>query len=197
MRFATRILLGVAAATALAVAAPVAASADTTVSASAQALTDPTTTSWGSYYSADHRAKANGEVSVEEKRHKKWYTKKYVKWEKKCWWKNGKKICKPVRKTHTVRKFKWVETDHFTVDSTLYNKKAWGSSRSRCSWETFKVVKFDGSVDFESFKNCQRRPVDHSFSGTDAERIQVQVSRGNSHRPTSRFGGWNTIYSAA
>ncbi|MDF5757036.1 hypothetical protein [Spongiactinospora sp. TRM90649] len=197
MRFVTRILVGVGAATAFAVAAPAAAGAAVApASAPVSASATPTTTQWGPYFSADHKAKAKGEVSVEKKSSKVYYKKKHVKWVKKCWWQHGKKLCKPVKKVWWTKHVKWVHNYYFTVDSTLSNHKTWGPSRYRCGWETFKVVKFDGSSYFESFRNCHKFPKEYTFEGKDAKQIFVQVSRGNFHSPKGRFGGWNQIYSA-
>ncbi|MFI0419831.1 hypothetical protein [Spongiactinospora sp. 9N601] len=198
MRFVSRILIGIGAATAIAVAAPVAANATVVPAAGATAGTAATgTTQWGPYYSSDHKAKASGEVGVERRNHKIYYKKKHTKWVKHCWWHKGTKKCKPVKKVWWTKHSKWVRGNHFTVDSKLSNHKRWGDRRYRCAWETFKVETFDGSSYHRSFDNCGRYPERHSFDGKNAERISVKVSRGNGHSPKGGSGGWHEIYSAS
>src|SRR5690606_26340838 len=94
VRFASRLLIGVAAAATVAVAAPAAAGATTTAgttaaSAKAGAYFD----NWGPYFSADHKAKAAGYVKVTKKSYKEWHWKTFWVTKKVCKWHNGKKKC--------------------------------------------------------------------------------------------------------
>ncbi|GAA3547524.1 hypothetical protein GCM10022419_029720 [Nonomuraea rosea] len=193
MHFAARVILGVTAATMVAVAAPVAADATATPATSA---TTSHKTFWGPYHSSDHKAAASGSVTVDQKRSKHWtwkwaLVKKWVcKKDRK-----GDRHCKWVVKK--VKKWTWEwRTDHFhTVHSTLTNDKWWG--KRKCAWETFKVVNKDGSAFFKSFANCSKRPKDFSLSGKNAAHIYVDVSRGDRHRPTGYHSGWKDVYVAA
>ncbi|MFG1702140.1 hypothetical protein ACFLIM_03005 [Nonomuraea sp. M3C6] len=80
MRFVSRILIGVAAATVVAIGAPVAANATAT---SAPSTTHFYDADWGPYFSSDHKAKASGHVTVDQKRFKHWFWKwvPVKKWE--------------------------------------------------------------------------------------------------------------------
>lgn len=187
MRFVSRILIGVAAATAVAIAAPVAASATTPASYEA---------GWGAYFSTDHDAKAQGHVSVDQKKYKDWYWKTY--WVKKrvCWKDaDGHKKCKWVTQKVKKHKWEWKYEDVFTVRSKLTNDKWWG--RNRCAWEVFKVVTGEGDTYVKRFKNCGESPKHFSFSGTDAAHIYVDVSRGRAWGPTGKHSGWKDVYHAA
>lgn len=199
MRFVSRILIGVAAATALAVGAPAAANA---AAAPATATATATTSAssyydadWGPYYSSNHKAKAEGHVTVEKQAYKHWYWKTYKKKVLFCWKDNdGKKHCKWVWKTFKKKVYVWKHKYHFTVDSKLHNDKWWGNRKYVCAWETFKVVGFDGSTSFKSFKNCSKHPVEYSFDGWNAAHIYVDVSRGNYHSPKGHHSGWQDVY---
>ncbi|GIH93682.1 hypothetical protein ACFFMN_21315 [Planobispora siamensis] len=198
MRFVTRILAGAGVAALLAIGAPVAANAATAPAATTSTATDPYFhDSWGPYFSSNHKSEAEGEVTVHKKSYKQWYWKKYYKVVKKCWWKDGKKHCKWVKTWHKKKVWKWAHEYPFTVDSKLTNHKWWGKHRFSCAWETFKVVNFDDSVYYKSFKNCDKHSKYYSFSGKDAKSISVQVSRGNHHEPKGYFGGWQHVYSQA
>ncbi|MFC4120232.1 hypothetical protein [Nonomuraea zeae] len=188
MRFVARVILGVTAATMVAVAAPVAANATATSATSA-------TDSWGPYFSSDHKAAAEGHVTVVKKRFKhwswkwalvkKWVCKKDHKGDRRCEW-----VVKKVKKW----KWEWRTDDFYNVHSRLTNDKWWG--KRKCAWETFKVVNKDGSAFFKSFVNCSKHPKDFSFSGKNAAHIYVDVSRGDRHRPTGYHSGWQDVYAA-
>ncbi|GGS49121.1 hypothetical protein GCM10010156_04730 [Planobispora rosea] len=202
MRFVTRFLVGAGVATLLALGAPVAANASTETAAAPAKATSTVTPpyfhdTWGPYYSANHKAEAEGEVTVHKNSYKKWYWKKYSKVVKKCYWKNGKKKCVWVKTWHKKKVWKWVHDYPFTVDSKLTNHKWWGKWRFHCAWETFKVVNFDDSVYYKSFKNCTKHSKYYSFDGKDAKAIYVQVGRGNPNEPKGYFGGWEHVYSQA
>ncbi|SDJ79206.1 hypothetical protein [Nonomuraea jiangxiensis] len=204
MRFVSRILIGVAAATVVAIGAPVAANASTTSATSATDYSDD----WGPYFSSDHKAKASGHVSVDQKRFKHWFwkwvpVKKWVceddhkgkddhkakgehKGEKDCHW-----VVKKVKK-HT---WEWRYESFYTVHSTLQNNKWWG--KRNCAWETFKVVNLDGSSYFKSFSNCSKRAKEFSFFGRNAAHIYVDVSTGPRHGPSGYHSGWEDVYHAA
>lgn len=188
MRFATRILIGVAAASMVAVAAPAAASATTTTSASASY------DSWGPYHSSDHNAKAEGHVKVEKKTYKHWYWKTVWTPKKVCKWHDGEKKCWWVKKKDKKRVWVWKHVDTFDVHSKLHNDKWWG--KNKCAWETFKVVTNDGDTSFERFKNCHKHPKHFSFSGKDVAHIYVNVSRGNHWGPKGWNSGWQDVYHA-
>jgi hypothetical protein len=189
-------MIGLAAATAFAVAAPAAANAGTTTAADTIGTATKTvySNSWGSVSSTDHKAKARGKVAVKQTSYKKKYPTKQTKWVKKCWEKDGKKHCKPVKKTYIVWKYKWVKSNSFNVSSGLTNYKSWGSKRSNCAWETFRVVNSNGSLSHRSFRNCDKGTDYFSFSGKDAKRIYVQVARGSKYSANSKFSGWTKIY---
>ncbi|WP_336205105.1 hypothetical protein [Nonomuraea sp. LPB2021202275-12-8] len=194
MRFAARILIGVAAATTVAIAAPVAANASVTSATSATPASYEA--GWGSYYSSDHKAKAKGHVEVEEKKYKHWYWKTFWVKKKVCKYdEDGDKHCKWIPKK--FKKHVWVwKTEHFySVDSKLTNYKWWG--KNNCAWETFKIVNHDGSTYFKKFKNCHKFPKHYSFSGKDAAHIYVNVSRGKHFGPTGWYSGWQDVYHAA
>jgi|GEM_PF-4441699 len=201
MRFASRILLGAGLAALLATATP--ATADAAAVTPVQTVAATTSASpfyadnWGPYYSSDEkRAEAAGKVTVEKKSEKKWYWKKYSKIVKKCTWHKGDKKCKWVKQWFKKRAWKWEDTYHYTVDSKLSNHKWWVERKRFCASETFKIVSFDGSTTFKSFKNCSKRPAFYSFSGKDAEHIYVKVGRG-SHSKWQYQSGWENIYSHA
>ncbi|GAA3138824.1 hypothetical protein GCM10010466_32320 [Planomonospora alba] len=199
MRIATRILVGAGAATLLAVGAPVAASASAaepvnTHTTSPAGASSSSFDHWGPYFSGDHKAKASGTVKVHKKSEKKGYWKKYPVTVKKCWWKDGKKKCSWIKTWKKKWVWKWEHTYHYTVNSKLTNYKWWGDPKYRCAWETFRIVGFDGSVSFESARNCGKGTEYHSFSGENAEAIYVKVGRGNHHGPKG-YAGWHEIYS--
>ncbi|MGC5016688.1 hypothetical protein ACLQ2R_38490 [Streptosporangium sp. DT93] len=195
MRFVTRIMLGAGAATLLATGAPAMANAETAVPVQTVTATTPYfADTWGPYTSGDERAEAEGKVTVEKKAAKHWYWKKYSKVVKKCTWHHGKKKCDWVKKWYKKHVWKWTHEYHYTVDSTLTNHKWWGKSRHSCAWETFKVVGFDGSTDFTSFKNCSKKPAHYSFDGKNAEHIYVKVSRGHHGHPNGYQSGWKPVY---
>ncbi len=192
MRFATRILIGVAAATTVAVAAPAAASATTATAASAASSSYD---SWGSYHSRDGNAKAHGSVVVHQKKYKEWYWKTFWVKKKVCWEKNGDLKCKWVPKKVKKHVWEWKHQEFFTVHANLHNKKWWG--KNDCAWATFKIVDSDGSTHFERYKNCHKFPKHFSFSGKDVERVSVNVSRGNEWSPKGWHSGWENVYHAA
>ncbi|WP_189237121.1 hypothetical protein [Planomonospora parontospora] len=202
MRFATRILVGAGAATLLAVGAPVAANAATPIE---NAATGPGGVSaspyfsdhWGPYASANHKAVAQGKVTVTKESKKQGYWKKYPKVVKKCVWKNGKKKCFWTKTWSKKWVWKWVHEYDYTVHGKLTNHKWWGNPKYRCSWATFKVEGFDGSTSFKSFKNCGKPAKFYSFSGEGAQEISVKVSRGNHFGPKGYFSGWENVYSHA
>jgi hypothetical protein len=194
MRFVSRILIGVASATLVAVGAPVAANATTTPVTPAP--THFFEADWGPYYSSDHKAAAQGHVTVDKKAFKHWFWKVEFKKFEKCFKDDhGKKHCKVFVKKVKKHVWEWKFFYPFTVDSTLTNYKWWG--QKKCAWETFKVVNKDGSAYFKSFYNCHRHPRSFSFSGKDAAHIWVDVSRGNRHHPTGYHSGWMDVYHAA
>ncbi|MFG1679909.1 hypothetical protein ACGFNP_07020 [Nonomuraea sp. NPDC049269] len=199
MRFVSRIMIGVAATTMVAIGAPASANATT-----ATPVTPVTTTSshfydadWGPYFSSDHKAKAEGHVTVDKKRFKFWYWKTFFVKEKVCSFdkKSHKKHCEFVVKKIKKHVWEWRFNYFYTVDSTLTTYKWWG--RDKCAWETFKVVDNDGHATFNSFSNCRKHPADYSFSGKNAAHIYVDVSRGNRHEPTGFHSGWQDVYHAA
>ncbi|MFI6318498.1 hypothetical protein ACIBG8_13310 [Nonomuraea sp. NPDC050556] len=196
MRFVSRILIGVAAATALAVGAPAAANATTaTATTTATSASHYYDADWGPYYSSDHKASSEGHVTVDKQAYKFWYWKTYKKHVKFCWFdKQGDKHCKWIWKTYKKKVFVWKYKYFYTVDSTLTNYKWWGHRKFVCAWETFKVVNFDGSSYFKSFKNCSKHPADYSFDGWNAAHIYVDVSRGNYYSPKGYHSGWQDVY---
>jgi hypothetical protein len=195
MRFVSRILIGAAATAIVAVGAPAAANA-TTASPATPASSHFYEADWGPYYSSDHKAKAEGHVTVDQKRYKVWYWKTFFVKKKICWFdKKHNKHCKFETKQIKKHLWKWQNSYFYTVDSTLTDYKWWG--RHKCAWETFKVVSTDGSSYFKSFYNCFKHPADYSFSGKDAAHIYVDVSRGNRHHPTGYHSGWQDVYHAA
>ncbi|HEX4816778.1 MAG TPA: hypothetical protein VFV66_28895 [Nonomuraea sp.] len=195
MRFVSRILLGVTAATVVAVAAPVAAGAASATSATS--ATSSYDAAWGPYFSADHKAEASGHVSVEKKKDKHWYhTWVPVKKKLQCWTdKKGHKHCKWMVVKVKKHVWEWRYFDAFTVHSVLSNDKWWG--RNRCAWENFKIVYENGSTQFKSFRNCAKHKKEFTFHGKDAAHIYVDVSRGNRFGPTGRHSGWKDVYHAA
>ncbi|NRQ33479.1 hypothetical protein HII36_16720 [Nonomuraea sp. NN258] len=196
MRFVSRILIGVAAATVVAVGAPVAANATTSSASATTTASSSYEADWGAYPSHDHKAEAQGHVSVDKKPYKHWYWKKFKVQKKHCWYdKKGNKHCKTVTKWVKKRVFEWRHHEFFKVDVKLTNHKWWG--KNKCAWATFKVVNQDGSKYFESFRNCTRHPKFFSFSGKNAAHIFVDVSRGNRHHPTGHHSGWRDVYHAA
>ncbi|MFC4060162.1 hypothetical protein ACFOWE_17800 [Planomonospora corallina] len=200
MRIATRVLVGAGAATLLAVGAPVAANASTAAPVTAATATTAgapySFDHWGPYFSGNGKSKASGKVVVHKKSEKKGYWKKYPKVVKKCWWKNGEKKCAWVKTWEKKWVGGWVHTYHHTVDSKLTNYKWWGNPKNRCAWATFKIVDFDGSVDFRSVKNCGKGTEYDSFSGENAKAIYVKVSRGSHYGPKG-YAPWHEIYSHA
>ncbi|NBE94886.1 hypothetical protein FE391_17150 [Nonomuraea sp. KC401] len=193
MRFLTRIMLGVAVTVLVALIAPAAANATAGSTASDTRSSD---VSWGSYYSTDHKAKASGHVSVDKKRVKHWYV-KWVPVKKRVCWEDrkGHKHCKWVVKKIKKHVWQWRYDRSYTVHSTLSNHK-W-AGRNKCAWETFKVVRENGSSYVEQFRNCGRHPRHFAFHAEDAVRIHVDVSRGNRHHPTGHHSGWRNIFHAA
>ncbi|MFI7441753.1 hypothetical protein [Nonomuraea indica] len=191
MRIVSRILIGAAAATAVAVGAPVAAHAATPAGAQSAYEAD-----WGPYFSTDHRAKATGHVSVEKKPYKHWYWKTVVVKKRVCKpGKSGPAHCKIVITKTKKRAWVWKHHDVFTVHSKLFTDKWWGGRK--CAWETFKVVEHDGDTYVRKFRNCKKSPAEFSFSGKDAAHILVDVSRGHFGGPTGRHSGWKDVYHAA
>lgn len=194
MRFVSRILIGVAAATMVAVAAPAVASASTATSAPS-ASTPYYEADWGPYFSTDHKAKAEGHVTVEKKPYKFWYWKTFFVKQKVCWKdKRGNKHCKWVVKKIKKKVWTWKYDYVYTVDSTLTNYKWWGGKK--CAWETFKVVEHSGFTYFKNFRNCTKYPQSYSFSGKNAAHIWVDVSRGDFAGPKSHHSGWQDVYHA-
>ncbi|MEU8356453.1 hypothetical protein AB0C27_10635 [Nonomuraea sp. NPDC048882] len=192
MKFVSRILLGFTAAAVVAIGAPVAANASVTSATPAASSYD----GWGPYFSADHKAKAYGHVSVDRKRFKHWYWKTDVVKKRECRKDHkGHRHCRWVEKTFKKKVWEW-RFDHFyTVHSTLQNYKWWG--RNKCAWETFKVVNHDGSSYFRTFSQCGKHRGHFSFHGKNAAHIYVNVSRGGHHRPTGHYSGWKDVYHAA
>ncbi|TDC89455.1 hypothetical protein E1292_44500 [Nonomuraea deserti] len=193
MRFVSRIMLGVIATALVALIAPAAANAAAGSTASG---TRSYHVSWGSYDSTDHKAEASGHVSADKKRVKHWYV-KWVPVKKRVCWEDrkGHKHCKWVVKKVKKHVWQW-RYDHFsTVHNTLSNHKWWG--RSKCAWETFKVVRADGSSYVEQFRNCGRHPRHFSFHGKNVAHIYVDVSRGDRRHPTGHHSGWQGIFHAA
>ncbi|MDA0632573.1 hypothetical protein OUY22_04025 [Nonomuraea sp. MCN248] len=191
MRFATRILIGVAAAAAVTVAAPVAAGATTTGAATPSGTYSD---SWGPYHSSDHKAKAKGHVEVEKKTYKHWHWKTVIVPKKVCKWHDGEKKCWWVKKEVKKRVWEWKHVFRFDVHGKLYNDKWWG--KNKCAWTTFKVVTTDGDTSYERFKNCWKHPKHFSFSGENAAHIYVNVSRGNHWNPKGWHSGWQDVYHA-
>ncbi|MEO3867765.1 hypothetical protein ABGB18_02925 [Nonomuraea sp. B12E4] len=200
MRFVSRILIGVAAATTVAIAAPVAANATVTSATSATAHSD----GWGPYFSSDHKARADGHVSVDEKRSKYWYWKwvPVKKWVceddhkgKDKGHHEGKDDCHWVVKKVKKHVWEWRYDHFYKVHSTLKNYKWWG--KRDCAWETFKIVNLDGSSYFKSFSNCSKYGKDFSFFGKNAAHIYVKVSTGHRHGPSGYPSGWRDVYHAA
>ncbi|GIH23776.1 hypothetical protein Aph01nite_20860 [Acrocarpospora phusangensis] len=186
MRMAVRVIAGIGSAAMFAVAAPVA-------SAQAAELTGAPTT-WGPYASSDGKAKASGTVTVAKKEKKVRYWKRWWTWERKCSWHEGDRVCKKVKVWHKKRAFKTVRYEVFTVDSTLVNYRV-HARKFRCAWETFKVVKKDGDTDFRSAKACGGS-AKLSFTVVNADKIWVDVSRGNFHAPKGKHSGWKAVHPA-
>lgn len=180
-------MIGVAAATAVAVGAPVAASA-------APSSTYPVEAKWGPYSSPSGKSTAEGIVKVDKVVDKYKVYKK--KWKKVlvCKKKDGKLYCKKVWRLVKVPVWVKKTTYPFIVHSTLHNKKWWG--KYGCAWETFKVVGLDGSTYHKSFKNCGKHPKEYSFSGKNAAHITVDVSRGNPFEPKTDHSGFKDVYHA-
>ena len=195
MRFATRILIGVAAATSVAIAAPAAAGATTTTTATTAASATSSYDSWGAYDSSDGKASAKGSVVFHQKKYKDWYWKTFWVKKKVCWEKDGDKKCKWVPKKVKKHVFEWKHVDTYTVHGNLFNKKWWG--KNDCAWATFKIVEHDGSTHFERYDNCHKFPKHFSFSGKDAEHITVKLSRGNEWSPKGWHSDWEDVYHAA
>lgn len=196
MRSINRILIGVGAASLLAVVAPTAAQAAVPAAATAQTAARPVyVAEWGPFFSFGNRAEARGRVAVEERKHRDWYWEREVVWEKRCHPHKGKRHCKPVKKVIKVKKWRWERTNHFTVTGTLKNHSQWRDRKHGCAWATFKVTRFDGDVSFETFRNCGKRPDSYRFDGRDAKLIQVKVTKGGKHRP-HHHGTWQTVYAA-
>ncbi len=198
MRSLPRTLIGVAPPAIVAAAAPAAAGATTATTATPATTASSTyQDSWGAYYSSDHKASAEGHVTVEKKGYKFWYWKTFFVKKKICFFdkKKHEKVCKEVVKKEKKRVWEWRYDHFFTVDSTLTNYKWWGGKK--CAWETFKVVDKHGHAWFKSFKNCHKHPVHYSFSGKNAAHIYVDVSRGNRHEPTGYHSGWQDVYHAS
>ncbi|MFC7639855.1 hypothetical protein ACFQX6_01435 [Streptosporangium lutulentum] len=151
---------------------------------------------WGSYFSSDGKARAQGKVIVKKTSQKQWYWKTEYKVVKECKWHKGDKKCHWVKKPYKKHVWKWVHEYNYTVSSTLKNSKWWGDPRYRCAWETFRVVNFNGSSSYKSFKNCGKSTASYSFSGKNAKDIYVKVSRGSYGEPKGYHGSWKSIYSA-
>ncbi|WP_431900118.1 hypothetical protein [Nonomuraea sp. bgisy101] len=195
MRFVSRILTGAVIAIAVAVGAPVAAGAATTATATATGT--GTGTGWGAYHSSDHRAEASGHVSVTKKSYKVWHWETFYKKVLVCWKdKHGNKHCVWKKKPFKKKVWTWKHDYFYSVDSTLTNHKWWGKQKYVCAWETFKVVNFDGSTYFKSFKNCGKHDADYSFGGKNAKHIYVDVSRGAHGGPSGFHSGWQDVYHA-
>lgn len=193
MRLVSRFLIGVTAATAVAVAAPVAASATTApVTSATSASTHYYDSDWGPYYSANGKAKAAGHVTVDKEvvKVKVWVK----KWKKVlvCKKVKGETVCKKAWRLVKVPVWKTQTHYPYKVHSTLYNAKWW--SKYGCAWETFKIVGFDGSTSYKSFRNCTKHPKSFSFTGKDAKHIFVNVSRGNPHGPKNHHSGYKDVY---
>jgi hypothetical protein len=193
MRLFARIIAGLSLGAVVAVGLPAAANASTAPTAASTA-TMPVTTSWGPVFSSDHRAKAQGTVTVDQK------VKKIVFWKK--WWTWDNMHHKVWHKKKIV---KFVKIDVVTVKSTLWNfAKHFGKfgkfhrfHRFRCAWETFKIVDKWGHVSFRSFYNCGKDPADFSFTKVDVAKVFVDVSRGNARHPQGRHSGFQLIYPVA
>lgn len=190
MRLVSRILIGVTAATMMSVAAPVAANAAT---APASSATHYYQAGWGPYSSPSGKSKAEGQVTVDKKVVKvKVFVKKWKRVLVCKKDKHGKLICKKVWRLVKVPVWKTETHYPFKVDSTLHNYKWWG--KYGCAWETFKVVGFDGSTYYKSFRNCGKHPKSYSFTGKNAKHIFVDVSRGNPWRPKNDHSGYKDVY---
>ncbi|SDR14040.1 hypothetical protein [Thermostaphylospora chromogena] len=198
MRSVNRILIGVGAASLLAVAAPTAAQAAVPAAAetTAQTAVRPVySAEWGPFFSFGRRAEARGRVEVEERKRRDWYWDREVVWEKKCHRRKGVRHCKPVKKVVKVKKWRWERTNRFTVTGVLENRSQWRDRKHGCAWATFKVTRFDGDVSYETFRNCGKRPDRYRFGGRDAKLIQVKVTKGGRHHPHHQ-GTWQTVYAA-
>lgn len=182
MRIATRILIGVAAASVVAVGAPTAASAATSYD------------SWGPYYSSDHKTKAQGHVKVDRKRVKHWTWKTVYSPKRVCKWRHGERKCWVVKKKDRKRVLTWRHVHQVDVRSRLSNHRAWG--KNKCAWETFKIVTTGGHTSFKRFKNCDKHTRTFSFSGSHIAHVYVNVSRGNEWSPKGWNSGWQDVYHA-
>lgn len=180
-----------------ALALPATANAATAAPASAPAAVrlPIVATSWGPYYSTDHRSKAVGKVFVKSKLVRVPTWKKWATWEKKCTVHHGHKVCKPVRKWHKKRVWKTVRRNQVTVTSVLSNR-TYRHPGLECAWETFKVRSDNGHVSTRSFSNCGSHSRSFSFTVHDASRVWVNVSRGDHHHARGAFSGWHSIYPA-
>jgi hypothetical protein len=204
MRITTRIMVGAGAAALLAAGAPAVANAATppvpgTVPGTVVSVIPSSHSSfdtWGPYSSSDGKAKAQGKVVVQKESHRQWYWKTEYKVFKVCKWYKGDRKCHWVKKPYKKHVWKWVHQYNYTVSSTLKNYKWWGDPRYRCAWETFRIVNFNGSTSYKSFKNCGKSTASYSFSGTNAKDIDVKVGRGTSSEPKGYRSGWQSVYSA-
>ncbi|MEV5414328.1 hypothetical protein AB0K60_36515 [Thermopolyspora sp. NPDC052614] len=195
MRFVTRMAagLGTAAVLTAGVAATAGAANAATAGAPVKAQTS-TTAEWGPYFSADHKAKAAGEVVVSYEKIKVGHWKTWYTWELKCWKHDGKKFCEKYKQPHKKWVFTWVTVKNYTVHSTLWNFKWYPTKwKQRCAWETFKVLHTDGKVTFHSFNNCHKGPQDFSFDVKHVDKIWVNVARGNHFKPVAQHSGWTEI----
>ncbi|GAB1817854.1 hypothetical protein [Herbidospora sp. RD11066] len=188
MRFIKKLLVtgGVAAALiAGAVAAPATASAS------------PFVGDWGPYFSADHKAEAEGKYILDHEKKKVWYWEKFKKPIKKCWWEHGDKKCKVVGwKWDKKWSWKWEEYTKITVKGELTNHKWWGDKKYKCAWAVFKIEDLDGHTSYEKFKNCDKGSDWIGFTEKNVNTIDVQVSRGNFFGPKGFYGPWSPVYAA-
>lgn len=193
MRFTSRIALGFTAAALAAAIAPAAAGATTT--ATTTSATAASQGAWGPYFSSDHQSRTQGRVSVDTQRYRHWYWKTDFVRDRVCFKDHkGDRHCKWVVKKVRKKVWEWRKREFFTVHSTLVNHKSWG--KSKCAWETFRIVDKNGSTSFKTFSNCGRSPRHFSFSGTDAVRISVNVSRGDRFHSTGQNSGWKPVHHA-
>jgi hypothetical protein len=196
MRFVTRILTAAgatAAATALALPATATAATAAPASSTAAARLPIVATSWGPYYSADHRSKAVGKVFVKTEMVRAPSGKRWSTWEKKCINHHGHKVGKPVREWHKKRVWKLVRRDEVTITSVLSNR-SWRHRGFECAWETLRIRRDNGRVFTRSFHNCGHHSKTFSYTVRDASKVWVSVSRGDSHRARGSFSGWHSIY---
>ncbi len=112
------------------------------VVAPATASASPFVGHWDPYFSADHKAEAEGKYVLDHEKKKVWYWEKFKKPIKKCWWKHGEKKCKIVGwKWDKKWSWKWEEYTKISVKGELTNHKWWGDKKYKCAWAVFKIVR--------------------------------------------------------